>query len=108
MSGCVISIDVVVVNLDVIYIGIVFGGVWYFDNGGIIWKFIFDKEVVQFIGFVMINQNNFSEIWVGMGEGNFWNFMNSGVGVYKSIDGGKNWKLMGLEVIKIIYRIIIY
>ena len=108
MSGRVTSIDAVVANPDVIYIGTASGGVWHSDNGGITWKPIFDKEAVQSIGSVTINQNNPSEIWVGTGEGNPRNSMNSGAGVYKSIDGGKNWKLMGLEATKTIHRIIIH
>lgn len=108
MSGRVTSIDAIVNNPDVIYIGTASGGVWHSDNGGISWKPIFDKEAVQSIGSVTINQNNPSEIWVGTGEGNPRNSMNSGAGVYKSIDGGKTWKLMGLEKTKTIHRIIIH
>lgn len=101
-------IDVVNVQFNCIYIGIVLGGVWYFGSGGIKWEFVFEDVFLQFIGVLVINQANFDEIWVGIGEGNFWNFYNSGVGIFKFIDGGKNWKWMGLEYICIIYCIIIY
>lgn len=108
MSGRVTSIDAIVANPDVIYIGTASGGVWHSKNGGISWKPIFDKEAVQSIGSVAINQNNPSEIWVGTGEGNPRNSANSGAGIYKSLDGGQTWKLMGLEKTKTIHRIIIH
>ncbi|MEZ5043042.1 MAG: hypothetical protein R2828_24310 [Saprospiraceae bacterium] len=108
MSGRVTSIDALVSNPEVIYIGTASGGVWHSKNGGISWKPIFDKEAVQSIGAVAINQNNPSEIWVGTGEGNPRNSQNSGAGIYRSLDGGQTWKLMGLEKTKTIHRIIIH
>jgi photosystem II stability/assembly factor-like uncharacterized protein len=108
MSGRVTSIDVVHSQPNVIYIGTASGGVWKSTSGGIKWAPIFDDEAVISIGALAINQNNTSEIWVGTGEGNPRNSHNSGAGIYKSLDGGKNWKLMGLENTKTIHRIYIH
>ena len=108
MSGRVTSIDVDLSDSDRIFVGTASGGVWMSESGGIDWKPIFDKEAVQSIGALAINQNNPSEIWVGTGEGNPRNSQNSGEGIYKSLDGGKTWKLMGLEATKTIHRIIIH
>jgi photosystem II stability/assembly factor-like uncharacterized protein len=44
---------------------------------------------------------------VGTGEGNPRNSINIGGGIFKSLDGGKNWKMMGLEKTRNIHRIII-
>jgi photosystem II stability/assembly factor-like uncharacterized protein len=44
---------------------------------------------------------------VGTGEGNPRNSINLGAGIYKTIDAGKTWKLMGLEKTICIHRIII-
>lgn len=107
MSGRVTTIDVNLSDPDIIYIGTASGGVWKSMSGGIQWEPIFDKQPVQSIGALAINQSNPSEIWVGTGEGNPRNSQNSGEGIYKSIDGGKNWKLMGLEKTKTIHRVII-
>lgn len=107
MSGRVTAIDVVLSDQDKIYIGSASGGVWLSENGGISWKPIFDEAATQSIGSIKINQNNPDEIWVGTGEGNPRNSHNSGAGIYKSIDGGKTWELMGLEKTKIIHRIVI-
>lgn len=108
MSGRVTTIDVDLRDPDRIYVGTASGGVWLSESGGINWEPIFDKEAVQSIGALAINQNNPDEIWVGTGEGNPRNSQNSGAGIYKSIDGGKTWTLMGLKNTKTIHRIFIH
>ena len=108
MSGRVTAIDVDLSDTDRIYVGTASGGVWLSENGGISWEPIFDDQPVLSIGSLKINQKNPSEIWVGTGEGNPRNSLNTGAGIYKSIDGGKTWKLMGLEKTKVIHRIIIH
>lgn len=107
MSGRVTAIDVNLSNEEQIYVGTASGGVWYSSNGGVTWEPIFDKNDVLSIGALKINQSNPSEIWVGTGEGNPRNSQNSGGGVYRSLDGGKTWSLMGLEKTKVIHRILI-
>ncbi len=107
MSGRVTSIDVVHSNPDVMYVGTASGGLWKSTSGGIKWAPIFDKEVTASIGAVAIQQSNPSVIWVGTGEGNPRNSLNGGYGIYKSLDGGKTWKSMGLEKTRHIHRVII-
>ncbi|MGB3150725.1 MAG: hypothetical protein WBB27_08675 [Maribacter sp.] len=105
MSGRVTAIDVVTENPDMMYVGTASGGLWKSISGGIKWEPIFDKEVTASIGAVAIQQSNPSVIWVGTGEGNPRNSLNGGYGVYKSLDGGKTWKSMGLEKTRHIHRI---
>ncbi len=107
MSGRVTAIDVVQNEPNIIYAGTASGGVWRSKSGGTNWEPIFDDAPVQAIGALKINQRNPAEIWVGTGEGNPRNSQNSGEGLYKSIDGGKTWKLMGLKNSRTIHRIII-
>jgi len=108
MSGRVTAIDVDLSDTDRIFAGTASGGVWLSENGGISWEPIFDDQPTLSIGSIKINQKNPSEIWVGTGEGNPRNSLNTGAGIYKTIDGGKTWKLMGLEKTKVIHRIIIH
>ncbi|MBX7124443.1 MAG: hypothetical protein K1X47_02015 [Cyclobacteriaceae bacterium] len=107
MSGRVTAIDVVLSNPDIIYAGTASGGLWKSTSGGINWEPLFDKEAVLSIGAVAVQQDNPSVIWVGTGEGNPRNSLNSGAGIYKSMDGGKTWKVMGLEKTRNIHRVII-
>ena len=97
MSGRITAIDAVVSNRNIIYAGSASGGLWKTTNGGITWDPIFDKESVLSIGAVAIQQSNPSVIWVGTGEGNPRNSLNSGSGVYRSLDAGRTWPRMGLE-----------
>ena len=106
MSGRITAIDVDLTNPNRIFAGSASGGVWLSENGGTSWKPIFDKEATLAIGSVKINQKNPSEIWVGTGEGNPRNSMNTGLGIYKSIDGGVTWKNMGLKETKTLHRIL--
>ena len=107
MSGRITSIDVVTANPKIIYVGAASGGVWKSENGGSAWTPIFDDQPTQNIGAVAIQQSNPDVIWVGTGEGNPRNSMNLGAGIFKSSDGGRSWKFMGLKATKTIHRIII-
>jgi len=107
MSGRVTAIDVVHSNPDVMFVGTASGGLWKSTSGGIKWEPVFDNEVTASIGAVAIQQSNPSVIWVGTGEGNPRNSLNGGYGIYKSLDGGKTWKSMGLEKTRHIHRVVI-
>lgn len=107
MSGRVIAIDVVLNNPDIMYVGTASGGLWKSTSGGIKWDPIFEKETTASIGAVAIQQSNPSVIWVGTGEGNPRNSLNGGYGIYKSLDAGKTWTLMGLEKTRHIHRVIV-
>lgn len=108
MSGRVTSIAVVHNRPEIIFVGTASGGLWKSESGGIEWKPVFDEEKVASIGAVAIDQSNPDIIWAGTGEGNPRNSLNGGYGIYKSIDGGKTWKLMGLEKTRHIHRVIIH
>ena len=108
MSGRITAIDVDLSDKERIFAGSASGGLWLSENGGINWDPIFDDQDVLSIGAVAVDQSNPSTIWVGTGEGNPRNSLNTGAGIFKSMDGGKTWKLMGLENTKVIHRIIVH
>jgi photosystem II stability/assembly factor-like uncharacterized protein len=108
MSGRITAIDAVNSNPDIIYAGAASGGIWKSTSGGITWKPIFDEERVHSIGAISIYQKNPDIIWVGTGEGNPRNSLNHGYGVYRSLDAGNTWQLMGLENTRNIHRIIVH
>lgn len=108
MSGRITAITVDPFRPEVIYAGAASGGVWRSTSGGTDWQPIFDKAPTQSVGALAINPHNPDEIWVGTGEGNPRNSQNFGVGIFKSINGGKDWTCMGLQNTRTIHRIIIH
>ena len=107
MSGRITAIDVVSSNPQIMYAGSASGGLWKSTSGGIDWQPVFDSVAVQSIGAIAIDQRNPDIVWVGTGEGNPRNSVSGGYGLYKSLDGGKTWKLMGLQKTRNIHRILI-
>ena len=101
MSGRITTITTDPNDANIIYAGAASGGVWRSKSGGTNWEPIFDKAPTQSVGALAINPKNPSEIWVGTGEGNPRNSQNFGAGIFRSIDGGKNWVCMGLQKTKI-------
>ncbi len=79
------------------YIGTAGGGVWKSVNGGATWRDVFAKEPVASIGAIAIDPRNAKIVWVGTGESNPRNDVIRGDGLYKSVDGGKTWKNVGLR-----------
>ena len=107
MSGRISAIQGV--NKDegkTIYIGTAGGGVWKSTNAGASYKSMFDKYC-QSIGDLAIDQKNPSTVYVGTGESNMRNSVSIGNGMYKTTDGGDNWKKIGLDSTEHISRIII-
>jgi len=79
------------------YVSFASGGVWKTENNGITWKSVFDNEGSFAIGVVELDPENPNVVWVGSGENNAQRSVGFGDGVYKSVDGGKSWKNMGLK-----------
>lgn len=106
MSGRVTAIDVNLSNTNLIYVGTASGGLWKSENAGTNWIPIFEDKKAASIGALAIYQKNPDIIWAGTGEGNPRNSLNGGYGLYKSIDGGRSWKEMGLQNTRHIHRIL--
>ena len=106
MSGRVAAVDVDLSDTNVIFVGSSTGGVWRSQDGGIQWTPVFDDQPVQGIGSIAVFQANPDVVWVGTGEGNPRNSVGVGAGIYKSLDGGDSWTLMGLEASERIHRVI--
>jgi len=79
------------------YVAAAGGGVWKTVNGGATWQPVFDKQGVSSIGVVALDPSNDDVVWVGTGETNPRNDVSHGNGVYRSTDGGKTWKNLGLR-----------
>ncbi len=79
------------------YVGVASGHVWKTTNNGTTWKPVFDNYGAYAIGDVEMDPTNHNVIWVGTGENNHQRALGYGDGIYKSVDGGKSFKNMGLK-----------
>ncbi|MBY0230079.1 MAG: hypothetical protein K2W96_12425, partial [Gemmataceae bacterium] len=89
------------------YVGAASGGVWKTENAGATWTPIFDGQKSYSIGAVVLDPRNPDTVWVGTGENNAQRSVGYGDGVYRSDDGGKSWKHLGLPKSEHIGRIAI-
>ncbi len=89
------------------YVGVASGGVWKTENAGTTWSPIFDGQASYSIGTVVLDPNDPDVVWVGTGENNAQRSVSYGDGVYKSEDGGRTWRNMGLKASEHIGRIAI-
>jgi photosystem II stability/assembly factor-like uncharacterized protein len=89
------------------YVAVSSGGVWKTVNGGTIYTPIFDREGSYSIGCIALDPNDPLTVWVGTGENNSQRSVSYGDGVYKSVDGGKNWENVGLKSSEHIGKIVI-
>ncbi|MFH1944091.1 MAG: glycosyl hydrolase [Acidobacteriota bacterium] len=107
MVGRVSAVEGVPGNPNVVYVGSASGGVWKTINAGTQWTPIFDKQPIASIGDIALEPGNPDVVYVGTGESNVRNSVSFGNGVYKSTDGGKTWRHLGLEDTLHISRIVI-
>jgi photosystem II stability/assembly factor-like uncharacterized protein len=84
------------------------GHLWKTTNNGISFEPLFENEAVFSIGDVAVAPSDPNIVWVGTGEANNSRSTYWGDGVYKSTDGGKTWKNMGLKESQHIGRIVIH
>jgi photosystem II stability/assembly factor-like uncharacterized protein len=91
----------------VFYFGGTGGGVWKTTDGGINWEPISDGSVfgTGSVGAIGLSDSDPNTIYVGMGESPIRGNVSHGDGVYKSTDGGKTWRHIGLEDTRQISRI---
>ena len=107
MSGRIADVEGVPGDPRTIVVGSASGGVWKTTNGGTTWTPIFDRQPVQSIGDLALEPGNPDVMYVGTGEANVRNSASFGLGVFKSTDGGRNWKSTGLADTRHIARIVI-
>jgi photosystem II stability/assembly factor-like uncharacterized protein len=108
MGGRISAIAVVEGKPSTLYVAAASGGLWKTTNNGTTWTPVFDNQATASIGDVAVSKSDPDVVWVGTGEANARNSVSWGDGVYKSTDGGKSWKNMGLADSEHIGRIIIH
>jgi photosystem II stability/assembly factor-like uncharacterized protein len=108
MGGRVADITGIPSPSKTFYVAAAAGGIWKTTNAGTTFRPIFDNERVVSMGALAIAPSDTNQVWAGTGEQNTRNSISPGGGIYKSTDGGKAWKLMGLEKTQQIGRIVVH
>ena len=107
MSGRINDLELHPTNPRIIYAGSAGGGVWKSNDGGATFNPIFEEHC-QSIGAVALDPNDpDNTLYVGTGETWTRNSVSVGDGLYKSTDGGINWKKIGFEQSERIANILI-
>jgi photosystem II stability/assembly factor-like uncharacterized protein len=97
MGGRITAISVFEADPCTYWVATASGGLVKTINNGISFEHQFDHEATVSIGDVCVAPSDRNIVWVGTGENNPRNSVSYGDGVYKSTDGGKTWKNMGLN-----------
>jgi photosystem II stability/assembly factor-like uncharacterized protein len=108
MGGRITALAVFEADPTCFYVATASGGLLKTINNGSTFTHHFDREATVSIGAVAVAPTNKDIVWVGTGEANPRNSVSYGDGVYRSTDGGKTWKNMGLKKSFQIGKIVIH
>ncbi|HEY2473176.1 MAG TPA: hypothetical protein VGI19_00095 [Candidatus Cybelea sp.] len=95
---------------DIFYFGGVEGGVWKSTDYGLSWTNITDGKIPGIadpIGALAIASSNSNIIYAGTGEADIRSDFDTGDGIYKTTDGGKNWSYAGLRDTHMIAKLVL-
>ncbi len=106
-SGRVTDFAVNPDNIHEFYVAVASGNVWKTTNSGTTWEPVFDNYGSYSIGCVTIDPNNPHVVYVGTGENNSQRSVSWGDGIYRSEDGGKSFKNIGLKKSEHLAKILI-
>src|SRR5437016_12163223 len=105
-GGRVGAVEGVASQPNIYYYGSTGGGVWKSTDGGSNWLNVSDGFFkTGSVGAIAVAASDPNIVYVGMGEETVRGNVSSGDGVYKSIDGGKTWKNIGLTDTQQISRV---
>jgi photosystem II stability/assembly factor-like uncharacterized protein len=106
-SGRVDDLAVLESDPTTFYVATATAGIYKTTNAGTTFTPVFDNEGSGSIGAIAIAATDANLVWAGTGEANNRQSSSWGDGVYKSTDGGRSWRNMGLRASKQISRIIV-
>ncbi len=90
---------------NTLWIGASNGGVWKTTNNGASWTPLTDDMPMMRVSHIAVDPKNPDNIYIATGDYGYLSFgvveigrySNFGLGIYKTTDGGKNWKATGLS-----------
>jgi photosystem II stability/assembly factor-like uncharacterized protein len=107
MSGRITDFAVYEPDPAIYYVATSHGGVWKTTSGGAMYEPQLQDMGPMSIGDVTVSQKDPDLVWAGKGESNNRQSNSWGDGVFKSTDGGRTWRHMGLRTSMHINRIVI-
>ena len=108
-AGRVVAVAGDVTDPMTFYFGAVAGGVWKTTDGGTTWANVSDGYFqTAAVGAVAVSWSDPNVLYVGTGEATIRGNVSHGDGVYKSTDGGKSWRNVGLKETRHIAKIRIH
>ncbi|MEZ4416283.1 MAG: hypothetical protein R3E10_11110 [Gemmatimonadota bacterium] len=96
-GGRVHDIEAVPDDPSTLYVAAASGGLWKSTNRAHTWVNVFDTMAVSTFGDVALAPSNPDIVYAGTGEQNNRQSSSWGNGVYRSDDGGKSWRHLGLS-----------
>lgn len=81
-------------DVNTVYVGYSFGGLWRTKDAGKSWSALMDDQPALAIGAVAIDPASPETIYVGTGESAFY-IGYTGQGIFRSPDGGQTWQKLG-------------
>jgi photosystem II stability/assembly factor-like uncharacterized protein len=87
------------------YVATAAGGVWKTTNNGTTFRPVFDDQRCVSMGALAVAPSDTNVVYAGTGEQNTRNSISPGCGVFKSTDGGRTWRALGLAGTEHIGRI---
>jgi len=109
MSGRIADVEGIPSPSRTFYVAAAAGGIWKTTNAGTTFQLVFgENQPVISMGDIAIAPSDTNTVWAGTGEPNSRNSISPGGGIFKSTDGGRTWKLMGLEKTQAIGRVVVH
>ena len=106
-GGRVTDVSGVPGNPNIIYVAHSSAGLFKSTNGGTTFESVFNDGNTLSIGAIAVAPGNPDLVYVGTGEGTGRNSASFGDGMYKSMDGGRTWKHVGLVNTERFSRIVV-
>lgn len=106
ISGRVLQVAMFPDSTSHYMIALAAGNIFMTENNGTTWTPVFETYGSFSIGWITIDPKNPSIVWVGTGENNSQRAAAYGDGIYKSEDGGRTFRNVGLKASEHIARIV--
>jgi len=95
-------------NKQLFYMAATGGGIWKTNDGGHSWKNISDGFFGGSMGCIEVAPSDALTLYAGAGESTLRGNASEGKGMWKSTDGGRTWKNIGLTDSRHIAKIIVH